>query len=77
MTEATPVTFEDGYEQLKGIVTRLDAEDVPVHESCELFARGRGIEKALRAYLTTQRGKLDEIEAGQNLPSSPSSRPTC
>ncbi len=62
------VTFEDGYEELKRIVTRLDAEDVTVHEMCELFARGKGLERALRGYLETQKGKLDEIEAGENLP---------
>lgn len=65
---AVEVTFEAGYEELKTIVARLDAEDVSVHEMCELFARGKGLEKALRGYLTTQQGKLDEIEAGENLP---------
>jgi exodeoxyribonuclease VII small subunit len=65
---ATEVTFEAGYDELKTIVARLDAEDVSVHEMCELFARGKGLEKALRGYLTTQQGKLDEIEAGENLP---------
>jgi exodeoxyribonuclease VII small subunit len=69
MAEATTaVTFENGYEQLKDIVNRLDAEDVSVHESCDLFAQGKGLEKALRTYLTEQKGKLDDIEAGQNLP---------
>ena len=68
MPEIAEVTFEAGYEDLKGIVTRLDAEDVSVHDMCELFARGKGLEKALRGYLTTQQGKLDEIEAGENLP---------
>jgi len=62
------VTFEEGYEELKRIVARLDAEDVTVHEMCELFARGKGLERALRDYLDTQKGKLDEIEAGENLP---------
>lgn len=70
MADATAmeVTFEAGYDELKGIVARLDADDVSVHEMCELFARGKGLEKALRGYLTTQQGKLDEIEAGENLP---------
>jgi len=67
-TTITEVTFEDGYEELKSIVARLDAEDVSVHEMCELFARGKGLEKALRGYLETQQGKLDEIEAGDDLP---------
>jgi exodeoxyribonuclease VII small subunit len=65
---STEITFEDGYEELKRIVARLDAEDVSVHEMCELFARGKGLEKALRGYLETQQGKLEEIEAGENLP---------
>ncbi len=68
MAEATAVTFEDGHQQLKDIVARLDAEDVSVHESCELFAQGKGLEKSLRAYLDEQKGKLDNIEAGHNLP---------
>lgn len=71
MSDATgvaEVTFEEGYEELKGIVARLDADDVSVHDMCELFARGKGLEKALRGYLTTQQGTLDEIEAGENLP---------
>jgi exodeoxyribonuclease VII small subunit len=82
-TAVAQVTFERGYEDLKGIVARLDAEDVSVHEMCELFARGKGLEKALRGYLTTQQGKLDEIEAGENLPefaivapSAPASTPS-
>ena len=67
-TAGTEITFEDGYDELKRIVARLDAEDVSVHVMCELFARGKGLEKALRGYLATQQGKLDEIEAGENLP---------
>lgn len=67
-TAVTEITFEAGYEELKRIVARLDAEDVSVHVMCELFARGKGLEKALRGYLATQQGKLDEIEAGENLP---------
>jgi exodeoxyribonuclease VII small subunit len=67
-SSSTEVTYEAGYEELKSIVTRLDAEDVSVHEMCELFARGKGLEKSLRSYLTDQQGKLDEIEAGENLP---------
>lgn len=67
-TTGTEITFEDGYDELKRIVARLDAEDVSVHVMCELFARGKGLEKSLRGYLATQQGKLDEIEAGENLP---------
>ena len=56
------------YDELKRIVERLDAEDVSVHEMCELFGTGKSLEKELRAYLETQQGKPDEIEAGEHLP---------
>ena len=70
MAEAptTEITFEAGYEELKEIVAALDREDVTVHEMCEHFARGKGLEKALREYLEAHRGKLTEIEEGQHIP---------
>ena len=62
------VTFEDGYEELKRIGSGLDAEDHPGIATISSSARGTGLERALRGYLETQKGKLDEIEAGENLP---------
>ncbi len=73
------VTFEQGYEELKGIVSRLDDPELPVHEMFEGFRRGKGLEKALRAYLQEREGELVELEEGNNLPefeiASPSSGP--
>lgn len=62
------IVFEDGYEELKTIVARLNAEDVSVHEMFEGFRRGKGLEQALRAYLAEREGELTEIEQGRNLP---------
>jgi exodeoxyribonuclease VII small subunit len=62
------LTFEQGYEQLKQIADRLDHDDVPVHEMCALFARGKGLEQVLRDFLTEQQGQLEAIERGENLP---------
>jgi exodeoxyribonuclease VII small subunit len=71
------ITFEQGYEELKGIVNRLDDPELPVHEMFEGFRRGKGLEKALRAYLQEREGELVELEEGNNLPefeiASPSS----
>ncbi|MFZ2114731.1 MAG: exodeoxyribonuclease VII small subunit [Solirubrobacteraceae bacterium] len=71
------ITFEQGYEELKGIVSRLDDPELPVHEMFEGFRRGKGLEKALRAYLQEREGELAELEEGNNLPefeiASPSS----
>lgn len=73
------ITFEQGYEELKGIVSRLDDPELPVHEMFEGFRRGKGLEKALRAYLQEREGELVELEEGNNLPefeiASPSNRP--
>jgi exodeoxyribonuclease VII small subunit len=62
-----PITFEQGYEELKRIVARLDDPELPIHEMFEGFRRGKGLEKALRAYLEEREGELAELEAGDNL----------
>jgi exodeoxyribonuclease VII small subunit len=61
------ITFEQGYEELKGIVARLDDPELPIHEMFEGFRRGKGLEKTLRAYLQEREGELAELEAGDNL----------
>lgn len=69
-TERPPedITFEDGYSELKGLVDDLKQDDVPVHEMFDKFRRGKGLEKALRSYLTEREGELQEIEEGRNVP---------
>ncbi|HEY1458067.1 MAG TPA: exodeoxyribonuclease VII small subunit [Solirubrobacteraceae bacterium] len=62
------ITFEQGYEELKSIVARLNDEDISVHDMFEGFRRGKGLEQALRGYLTEREGELTEIEQGNNLP---------
>jgi exodeoxyribonuclease VII small subunit len=62
------ITFEQGYEELKAIVARLDDPELPVHEMFDGFRRGKGLEKALRAYLQEREGELSELEEGRNLP---------
>jgi exodeoxyribonuclease VII small subunit len=68
-TSAAPerITFEQGYEELKRIVARLDDPELPIHEMFEGFRRGKGLEKALRAYLQEREGELAELEEGNNL----------
>lgn len=62
-----PITFEQGYEELKAIVARLDDPDLPIHEMFEGFRRGKGLEQALRGYLQEREGELAELEAGNDL----------
>jgi exonuclease VII small subunit len=62
------ISFEDGYDALKTIVARMGQDDVSVHEKFESFRRGKGLEQALRCYLSDRQGELTEIEEGKNLP---------
>jgi len=69
MTEAatTSLTFEDGYERLQRIATRLNQEDVPVSEMCDLFEQGKDLEQALTAYLDTQKARVEAIQNGEGV----------
>lgn len=64
---AEQITFEQGYEELKRIVARLDDPEIPIHEMFEGFRRGKGLEKTLRAYLQEREGELADLEEGNNL----------
>lgn len=63
----TAVTFEAGYDRLKVIADRIDQEEVPVSELCDLFAEGKGLELALTNYLETQKARLETIERGDGV----------
>lgn len=67
MTTANAITFEAGYARLNDIATRLNSDEVPVHEMCDLFAEGKGLEKALSAYLDEQKSRVDAIERGEGI----------
>ncbi len=66
-TQTTELTFESGYERLRTIAGRLNEEEVPVSEMCDLFAEGKGLEQALTDYLDTQRERVEAIERGEGI----------
>lgn len=66
-TEANAITFESGYRRLQDIAARLNGDEVPVHEMCDLFAEGKGLEQALTAYLDDQKQRVEAIERGQGV----------
>jgi exonuclease VII small subunit len=68
-TTPTEMTFEAGYDRLKAIAERIDQDEVPVSELCDLFAEGKGLELALTGYLDTQRTRLQSIERGEGVQS--------
>ena len=63
-----PISFEAGLGRLEEIAARLDRADVTVQDTIALLREGRGLERALRAYLEQAEAQLREIEAGRDLP---------
>jgi exonuclease VII small subunit len=62
------ISFEDGYERMKQISASLESTDLSVSEMCQSYAEGKGLGKALLAYLDEREGELKEIDEGKNLP---------
>ena len=67
MSQSTDVTFESGYRRLQEIADRLGSDEVPVHEMCDLFAEGKGLEHALADYLSQQKARVEAIERGEGM----------
>ena len=67
MSQSTDVTFETGYRRLQEIAERLGSDEVPVHEMCDLFAEGKGLEQALGTYLSEQKARVEAIERGDGM----------
>jgi exodeoxyribonuclease VII small subunit len=63
----TAITFESGYRRLQDIAERLSSDEVPVHEMCDLFAEGKGLEQALAGYLAEQKARIEAIERGEGM----------
>lgn len=67
MSATKELTFEAGYERLRTIAERINKEEVPVSEMCDLFAEGKGLEQALTGYLDTQTQRVQAIERGEGV----------
>ncbi len=67
MAEPAELTFEAGFERLQSIATRLNQDEVPVSEMCDLFAEGKGLESALTGFLDEQRARVEAIEKGDGV----------
>lgn len=67
MTEPTPITFEKGYRRLQEIAEEVNRAEVPVDRMGDLFAEGRGLEKALTDHLAAQKARIEQIERGEEI----------
>lgn len=66
-TTPSEITFEAGYRRLQEIAERVGSEEVPVHEMCDLFAEGKGLDQALTGYLAEQKTRVEAIERGEGI----------
>jgi exodeoxyribonuclease VII small subunit len=66
MSESS-ITFETGYRRLQEISERVNSDEVPVHEMCDLFAEGKGLATALTSYLDEQKARVEAIERGDEI----------
>lgn len=67
MSKTSSITFETGYRRLQEISERVNSDEVPVHEMCDLFAEGKGLATALTSYLDEQKARVDAIERGDEI----------
>jgi exodeoxyribonuclease VII small subunit len=66
---ATPaeLSFEAAYARLQIIAQRLNQDEIPVSEMCDLFAEGRGLELACTEFLDSERSRVEAIERGEGV----------
>lgn len=67
MTEPTPITFEQGYRRLQQIADEVNQSEIPVDRMGDLFAEGKGLEKALTDHLEAQKARIERIERGEEI----------
>jgi exonuclease VII small subunit len=67
MTEPKAITFEKGYLRLQEIAEEVNRAEVPVDRMGDLFAEGKGLEKALTGHLEEQKARMERIERGEEV----------
>jgi exodeoxyribonuclease VII small subunit len=67
MSEATPITFEAGYRRLQEIAEQVNQTEVPVDRMGDLFAEGKGLDRALTDHLAEQKARIERIERGEEI----------
>lgn len=67
MTEPTTISFEKGYRRLQEIADEVNRSEVPVDRMGDLFAEGKGLEKALTDHLAAQKARIEKIERGEEI----------
>ncbi len=67
MTKTKTITFENGYRRLQEIADEVNRAEIPVDRMGDLFAEGKGLEKALTDHLAAQKARIEQIERGEEV----------
>ncbi len=66
-TKTKTITFENGYRRLQEIADEVNRAEIPVDRMGDLFAEGKGLEKALTDHLAAQKARIEQIERGEEV----------
>lgn len=58
--------FEEGMQQLEGIVTRLESGELALEEALEAFEAGVGLVRALNEKLNTAEQRVEVLSRGED-----------
>lgn len=61
MSDISQMTFEAALAELEGIISKLEAGDVPLEESITLYERGAALKTHCESKLKTAREKIEKI----------------
>jgi len=64
--EPKPISFEATLEELEGIVGKLEAGDLPLEQSLELFERGVHLSRECQKRLEDAERKVEILVKGEN-----------
>jgi exodeoxyribonuclease VII small subunit len=67
MSEPRTITFEQGYRRLQEIADEVNETEVPVDRMGDLFAEGKGLDRALTDHLAKQKERIEKIERGEEI----------
>jgi exodeoxyribonuclease VII small subunit len=67
MSEPRTITFEEGYRRLQEIADEVNETEVPVDRMGDLFAEGKGLDRALTDHLAKQKERIEKIERGEEI----------
>ncbi len=65
-TTKKAATFEAGLEKLETIAQQMETSDLPLEELMKLYEEGLALSRELEARLTAARGRMQEIQKGQD-----------